>query len=47
MTSLMIKGEISLLLIIICSMEGCSEIAPTEVGAVYTLLKKHPWPWRT
>lgn len=47
MSPLMIKGLILLLLVIICSMEGCSAIPPTEVGAVYTLLKKHPWPWKT
>lgn len=43
----MIKGLILLLLIIISSMEGFSMTSPTEVGTVYTLLKKHPWPSKT
>lgn len=43
----MIKGLIILLLIIISSLEGCSVIPSAHVGAIYTLLKKHPWPWKT
>lgn len=43
----MIKGLILLLLITICSMEGSGTISPTEVGAVNSLLKKHPWPSKT